>query len=60
MRDIFKALGANVEFESRATYGHMMPLDVGRYVNKFLLENIPNSGFDKWNPWNEEGDMEWK
>jgi len=60
MRDVFKTLGANVEFESRDTFGHMMPLDMGRYVNKFLYENMPNSGFDKWNPWNEEGDMEWK
>ena len=59
MRDVFKTLGANVEFESRPTYGHMMPMDMGVLVNRHLYPNIKGTGFDKSNPYNEEGDKDW-
>lgn len=53
MREIYEKLGANVVFESRDTYGHWVPGDAGAYINKFVYENIKNSGFDGGNQWNE-------
>jgi predicted esterase len=46
MRDLYKNFDANVKFESKPNYGHLAPLDPGRYLNKHLYENIPGSGFD--------------
>lgn len=59
MRDVFIELGANVKFVSMPGFGHMMPFDSARHSNKFIYENLPGSGFDKWNPFNQEEDKEW-
>ena len=59
MRDLYMNLRANVKFESKPNYGHFAPLDPGRYLNKYLYENIPGSGFGAKNPWNEKPDEEW-
>lgn len=38
----------------------MLPPDTGRYVSKHLYENMPGSGFDNWNQWNETPDENWE
>lgn len=55
MRDVFKTLGANVKLETKPKFGHFMPLDPGRYVNKFLYENMPGTDIK----WDETPDNEW-
>jgi len=59
MRDVWKQFGANVKFETLPTYGHMLPTDPGRWLNKSLMERLPGSGFDSFHPWNETPDMQW-
>ena len=60
MRDIFITLGAKVKFETGELFGHMFPHDVGAYVNKHIYDNLPESGFTKWSPYNNEPDSNWK
>jgi len=52
MRDVFIKLGANVKFESNPNFGHHVPENMGAYINKWLYENIPGTGFDQKNPYN--------
>jgi len=47
MRDVFIKLGANVKFESNPNFGHHVPENMGAYINKWLYENIPGTGFDQ-------------
>lgn len=53
--EIFKRLGARTEVYTEDLYAHLMPMDPGRYVNKWMYENLQGTVTG----YSEKADKDW-